>query len=374
MKDDKSKKIVQKLLKYADIKINGNKPWDIKVHKKEFYKRVLAQGSLGLGESYMDGWWDVKKLDEFFNRVLSAKIDEKVIPLSLKLKIVKSKIFNIQTKERSKKVAKEHYDLIPKLYESFLDPYNQYTCGYWKKAKKLNEAQEAKLHLICKKLQITPKDKVLDIGCGWGGFAKFASKHYKCHVTGITISDEQFKYAKKYCRGLPIKIMKLDYRDLKGKYDKILICGMIEHVGYKNYRTVMEIVNKTLKENGLFLLHTIGGNKSSTTTDPWMEKYIFPNGMLPSIKQIGKSIEGLFVMEDWHNFGADYDKTLMAWFKNFNRNWPNLKKTGKYDDRFYRMWKYYLLSIAGNFRTRYNQLWQIVLSKKGVPKGYNSIR
>jgi len=372
---DKYKKTIQRLFKHADIEVNGKRSWDIKVHNPKFYKRVLSQGSLGLGESYMDSWWDCENLDQFFYKVIRANLGEKIKgDWKLIIQSLKPKLFNMQTKQKSKKVAKEHYDLSTKLYESFLDPYNQYTCGYWKKAKNLNEAQEAKLHLICKKLKLSPKDKVLDIGCGWGGFAKFASKNYGCHVTGITISDEQLKYAQKYCQGLPVKIIKLDYRDLKIKYDKILICGMIEHVGYKNYKTLMKVVHKSLKENGLFLLHTIGVNKSSAKGDPWYDKYIFPNGMIPSLKQIGESIEDLFVMEDWHNFGTDYDKTLMAWFENFNRNWPNLKKTSKYNERFYRMWKYYLMISAGAFRSRKNQLWQIVLSKNGIPGGYESIR
>ncbi len=364
---------VQKLISHAGIKINGPDPWDIKVHNERFYGRFLSGGSLALGESYMDGWWDVEKLDEFFNKIFSSKIEKKIrISIPAISLFLRATILNTQNKIRAKKVAKEHYDLSHELYESFLDPYNQYTCGYWEKSKNLNDAQEAKLHLICKKLKLSPKDKVLDIGCGWGGFAKFASKNYKCHVTGITISDEQFKYAEKDCQGLPVKIIKLDYRDLKGKYDKILICGMLEHVGYKNYKTLMKIIHKSLKDDGLFLLHTIGKNTSSTIGDPWIDKYIFPNGMFPSVKQIGDSIEGLFIMEDWHNFGADYDKTLMAWFENFEKNWSKIKKN--YDKKFYRMWKYYLLVFAGSFRSRKNQLWQLVLSKKGIEGGYKSVR
>jgi len=370
---DKYKKTFQSLMKYANVEIDGKKPWDIKVHNPKFYKRVLAQGSLGLGESYMDGWWDCEKLDQFFYKIFSAKIENKIrINLPTIALLLKATILNTQNKVRAKKVGKQHYDLSTKLYESFLDPYNQYTCGYWKKAKNLNEAQEAKLHLICKKLKLSPKDKVLDIGCGWGGFAKFASKNYGCHVTGITISDEQLKYAQKYCQGLPVKIIKLDYRDLKRKYDKILICGMIEHVGYKNYKTLMKVVHKSLKENGLFLLHTIGVNRSSVKGDPWFDKYIFPNGMIPSLKQLTASFEELFVLEDLHNFGTDYDKTLMAWFENFKKNWDKIKHN--YDKKFFRMWKYYLLLMAGTFRARKNQLWQIVLSKNGIPGGYKSIR
>ena len=148
---------------------------------------------------------------------------------------------------------------------------------------------------------------------------------------------------------------------------------MFEHVGYKNYRKYMKVAHRCLKDDGLFLLHTIGSDKTSTTGNPWLLKYIFPNGMLPSIAQIGKSIEGLFVMEDWHNFSYDYSATTKSWWNNVDKNWDKLKS--RYDQRFYRMWKYYLLACAGGmFQARYNQLWQIVLSKKGVVGGYKSIR
>jgi len=140
-------------------------------------------------------------------------------------------------------------------------------------------------------------------------------------------------------------------------------------VGWRNYRAYMTTVAEVLAPGGLFLLHTVGSNTSSRMNDPWFDRYIFPNGLLPSIAQIGASIEGLFVMEDWHNFGIDYDKTLLAWNANFDRNWP-----GSRTDRFYRMWRYYLLAAAGMFRSREKQLWQIVLSKGGTRGGYASVR
>jgi cyclopropane-fatty-acyl-phospholipid synthase len=374
MKNSKLKETVQDILSHADIKIDGDNPWDIKIHDDQFYQQVLAQGSLGLGESYMDGWWDCQKLDEFFFRILDAKLNEKVKPtFSTFLEFTKAKIFNKQSIKRSIKSVEKHYDFRIDLYMSFLDPYNQYTCGYFKETTNLNEAQEKKLDLICNKLQIKEGDKVLDIGCGWGGFAKFSSKKYGCHVTGIGISDEQIKYAKEYCKGLPVEIVKSDYRNFKGEFDKILICGMIEHVGSKNYRKIMEMVHSSLRQEGLFLLHTIGGNKSITNaTDLWTDKYIFPNSMLPSAKQISSSAEGLYVVEDWHNFGAYYDNTLMAWYENFTSNWNKIEKY--YDNRFFRMWNFYLLSCAGSFRARKNQLWQIVFSKDGVSGGYKSFR
>jgi cyclopropane-fatty-acyl-phospholipid synthase len=253
-----------------------------------------------------------------------------------------------------------------------LDKRMTYSCGYWKNAQTLDEAQEQKLDLTCRKLSLQPEMSVLDIGCGWGSFAKYAAEKYDALVTGITVSKDQTKYVETHASNLPVQIQMIDYRDLHGQFDRIASIGMFEHVGFKNYRKFMKVAHDCLKDSGIFLLHTIGGNTSETTIDPWIQKYIFPGAMLPSIKQIGKAIEGLFVMEDWHNFSADYDKTLMAWHDNFVRNWDKIKD--HYSDEFFRLWSYYLLMCAGTFRARKNQLWQIVLSKNGIPGGYVSVR
>jgi cyclopropane-fatty-acyl-phospholipid synthase len=253
-----------------------------------------------------------------------------------------------------------------------LDKRMIYSCGYWNRAATLEEAQERKLELVCLKLGLKPGMRVLDIGCGWGGFAKFACERYNVEVDGITVSKEQFALAQSTCEGLPVNIQFLDYRQLAHRYDRVVSIGMFEHVGFKNHRTYMSKVHQSLNENGLFLLHTIGSNVTSSWTDPWINQYIFPGTLLPSIQQIGKATEGLFVMEDWHNFSADYDKTLMCWYENFLNNWEYLKNT--FDQKFFRMWKYYLLSCAGSFRARKNQVWQIVFSKNGLPGGYQSVR
>ncbi|MBU1198645.1 MAG: cyclopropane fatty acyl phospholipid synthase [Nanoarchaeota archaeon] len=364
----------KQILALADVKINGSRPWDIQVHDERIYKRVLSQGTLGLGESYMDAWWDCKALDQFFHKFLMANLRDQVQGAPVLMIALKAKLFNLQKKSRAYNIGKAHYDIGNDLYKLMLDKRMNYSCGYWKNAKTLDQAQEAKLDLICKKLGLKKGMRVLDIGCGWGGFAKYAAEKCKVKVVGITVSKEQAKLAVDICKGLNVEIKLEDYRNIKGKFDRIVSVGMIEHVGYKNYRTYMEIANNCLKDDGLFLLHTIAGNKSSVIGEPWMHKYIFPDGMLPSPVQLTKAIEGLFMIEDWHNFGADYDKTLMAWYDNFTKNWNEIKKNPKYDDRFFRMWEYYILSCAGGFRARNNQLWQIVLSKKGIPGGYESLR
>lgn len=367
------KKVIENVLARADIKINGDRPWDITVHNDQLYARVLGQGSLGLGESYMDGWWDVPHLDQFFFKLFRSDALQQV-PYSWNTicSMIQSKIMNMQSKARAFMVGEQHYDLGNDLYKAMLDSKMVYSCGYWKNATNLEQAQHDKFELICKKLDLKPGMKILDIGCGWGGLAFHAAQKYGVNVVGVTVSKEQAAYAQELCHGYPVEIRLEDYRDLKEQFDRIVSVGMFEHVGYKNYQTFIDVCHQLLKDDGLMLLHTIGGNQSYTTGDDWMDKYIFPNGMLPSIAQIALVLEGKFVMEDWHNFGADYDKTLMAWHENFQKQWPELK--ANYDDRFYRMWNYYLLSCAGLFRARYIQLWQIVLSKRGVLGGYQSVR
>ncbi|MFN7161037.1 MAG: cyclopropane fatty acyl phospholipid synthase [Candidatus Gracilibacteria bacterium] len=369
---ESAKQLVEKLLSSAGVEINGSHPWDIQVHNENLYARVLKGGTLAFGESYMDGWWDAEEIDTLITKLLCANLHDQIgSPLFL-FHSALAILSNRQTKQRALKVGEVHYDLGNDLYEAMLDKNMVYTCGYWKDATDLDTAQEAKLDLVCKKIGLKEGQKILDIGCGWGSFAKFASEKYKVHVTGITIAKEQVKLARERCKGLDVDIQLMDYREMQGSFDHIISLGMFEHVGFKNYRTYMKVAQRLLADDGLFLLHTIGGNVSTTHTDPWIEKYIFPNSMLPSVKQIAAASEGLFVMEDWHNFGTNYDKTLMAWESNFRKHWNKL--SNKYDERFYRMWRFYLLSCAATFRSRNNQLWQIVFSKKGVQGGYESIR
>jgi cyclopropane-fatty-acyl-phospholipid synthase len=366
---------VKKIIKPTGITIDGSKPWDIKIINPNFYNRVKSQGSLGLGESYMDGWWECERLDEFFYRLLVTNIPSRIgLSFPVMLSFVRAKLFNLQAIRRAFEVGEKHYDAGNDLFTAMLGKTMGYSCGYWKTANNLDQAQEAKFDLICKKLNLQKGQKILDIGCGWGSFAFYAAKNYGVNVLGITVSKEQLKLAKHLCEGLPVDFRLQDYRDLneKEKFDHIVSVGMFEHVGSKNYKNFLKIAKNFLKDDGLFLLHTIGSSKTGNNIDPWFNKYIFPNGMLPSIRDISSNAEGLFMIEDMHNFGSDYDKTLMAWHENFEKNWPELKN--KYGDKFYRMWNYYLLSLAGSFRARYIQLWQIVLSPSGVPGGYNSIR
>jgi cyclopropane-fatty-acyl-phospholipid synthase len=360
---------VENLLNSADIQINGSRPWDIKVHNEQMYTRIILKGSVGLGESYMDGWWDCDELDTFFNKILKAGLYHSFsyTPSNILL-YIKTLLTNLQSKRKAFQIGEHHYDIGNDLYAIMLDERMTYTCGYWQNAEDLNQAQTAKLELVCRKIGLKPGQKILDIGCGWGSFARYAAEVYGAEVVGITVSRKQAELARKLCSGLAVEIRLQDYRDLNEVFDHVVSLGMLEHVGSKNYRKYMQKVQECLSDDGIFLLHTIGSSVSVRKTDPWIEKYIFPNSMLPSIAQLGSAFEGLMVMEDWHNFGPDYDKTLIAWFHNFNRGWNQLKDN--YSEHFYRMWKYFLLMSAGSFRSRTNQVWQIVLSKTGLPEGY----
>lgn len=360
----KTRQLAHELLSEAGIKINGDKPWDIQVHNDNLYGRLLSDGELGLGESYMDGWWDCEALDEFINKLLRANIREKIKRnREVVFYIFKTNLFNRQKRSRAKMVGESHYDLGNDLFRLMLDKRMNYTSAYWNKAENLNDAQEAKLDLVCKKIELKPGMTILELGCGWGSFAKYAAENYGVNVVALNISKEQINLARELCKGLPVEFRLQDYREAEGKYDRVVSIGILEHIGYKNFSTYMKVTERCLKDDGLAFIHTIGNNTSTTHISIWTEKYIFPNSMLPSAAQISKAMEGLFIMEDWHNFGPDYDKTLMEWYRNFNKAWPQLKE--RYGERFYRMWRFYLLSSAGGFRSRKNQLWQIVMTKTG---------
>lgn len=361
-------RLMRDLLEQADVRIGGSRPWDMQLLAPGVPERVFAGGSMGLGESYMDGDWEVEQLDEFFNRVMRAHLEQKVRPSTVIWQALKSRFFNRQSLKRAYQVGEQHYDLGNDFYGAMLDRRMTYTCGYWKDAETLDEAQEAKLELICRKLRLEPGMRVLDIGCGWGSFMAYAAEHYDVECVGVTISREQAAWARKQYPDLPLEFRLQDYREVNDTFDRIVSVGMFEHVGNKNYRTFMDVAHRCLVDGGLFLLHTIGKNERKPYTDPWIDRYIFPNGELPSVGQIGDAVDNLFVLEDVHNFGADYDRTLMAWYENFEENWPRFAK--QLGPRFYRMWRYYLLSCAGIFRARDIQLWQWVLSKGGVEGVY----
>ncbi|WP_275666984.1 cyclopropane fatty acyl phospholipid synthase [Dyella terrae] len=368
MSQDSLKARAASLLQHAGIRLDGARPTDMHVHDERLYARVFAHGSLGLGESYMDGWWDSEDLPGMFTRILGAQLDTELKTLDTMLAHLKARFINMQRGDHAFEIGRAHYDLGNDLFEAMLGKWLMYSCGYWAEANNLDDAQEAKLDLICRKLRLQPGQRVLDIGCGWGMALKFAAERYGVQGVGITVSQEQAAYARELCGDLPVEIRLQDYRELNEPFDAVFSIGMFEHVGALNYRSFFEVARRCLRDDGLLVLHCIGSNGTPGRPDPWIEKYIFPNSMIPAASQVTEALQNLFVVEDWHNFGADYDLTLTAWRANFDAAWTQL--SAHYDDRFRRMWRFYLAVSAAVFRSRRDQLWQLTLSPHGVPGGY----
>lgn len=369
-----ARNILSSILEKADIRLNGDRPWDVRIHNDALYGRILKSGTLGLGEAYMEGWWDCDEMDVMFYKAIRAHLDDRFSSSPLPAQALKiwQSLFNLQSRKRSFEVAEKHYNFDNSMFEYMLGPSMNYSCAYWRNADNLDDAQMAKMDLICRKLKLEPGMTVLDIGCGWGALARYMKDKYDVRVSGISVSSEQIAYAREHDPENSIRWILDDYRALDEQYDRVVSVGMFEHVGYKNYNEFMRKVHQLLKKNGLFLLHTIGANHQRKGTDPWINKYIFPNGMLPSEENLTKSFADLFIMEDWQNFGADYDRTLMAWAQRLQEGHEQKKFSITEEAR--RMFRYYLLSCAGAFRARDIQLWQLVLSPEGVPGGYRSER
>ena len=363
------------LLQRARIRVNGAAPWDLQLRDAATWRRMMAHGTLGFGESYMDGQWDCERLDELVCRLLRADADHVLPPRLLPhwlAQVLRHALVNLQSVSRAFRVAERHYDLGNDLFAAMLDSRMVYSCAYWPRAATLEQAQEHKLELIGRKLELHAGERLLDVGCGWGGLAEYAARHFGCQVVGATVSKEQAALARERCAGLPVTVELADWRSLQGHWDKIVSVGMFEHVGPKNYAGYFRRMRELLADEGLFLLHTIGSERTERATNAWTERYIFPNGKLPSALEIARAAEGRFVVEDWHNFGIDYDRTLMSWWQRFERAWPQLR--ARYGERFFRMWKFYLLSSAGFFRSHQGQLWQIVLAPRGRSCEYRSVR
>ena len=366
----RAQNLLSDCLAVAGIHVNGTRPWDIAVHDDRFFGRVLAFGTLGLGESYMDGWWDCEALDEMCCRAIRARLDRRfAFRLPNVWAVVSALFVNQQTIRQSRKVGRVHYDLSNDFFEAMLDPNMQYSCALFAEGDDLASAQLRKLDWICERLRLRPGLRLLDIGCGWGGLARYAARQYGCQVVGITISREQFRYAQRWCRELDVEIRLRDYREVTERFDRVVSVGMVEHVGYKNYHTYMRAAARSLGEDGLFLCQGICGNVSRVHTDPWIKRYIFPNSVLPSVACLTRAAEGVFVLEDIKNIGPNYDPTLLAWEQNFRRAWSRF--ADRYGERFRRMWRFYLLSCAGAFRARSLQVFSMLFSKQRARVGNN---
>jgi cyclopropane-fatty-acyl-phospholipid synthase len=353
------------MLESIGIEVGGAKRHDIQVLDSSFFARVLRDGALGFGESYVDGDWESSALDETLTRLARADLNTfmgnrwHAIPRTLKARLRK-----MQSKARY--VGGHHCEVRNGLFASMLDEKMIYSCADWRDSEDLDAAQEAKLDLVCRKIGLREGMSVLDLGCGWGSFAKYAAERYGARVKGVTVSKQQVELARYRCAGLPVEILLQDDRTVVGTYDAVISLGSLEYVGSKNYRRHVDLAESCVAPDGIALVHAIGGSRSWKTPAPWNHKYMFPKAALPTVTQLGRAIEGNFVLEDVHNVGPDYDRTLMAWDENVRRAWPDLK--AGYGDRFYRMWRYYLCMRAAGFRTRQLQLYELVLTRKGPPR------
>jgi cyclopropane-fatty-acyl-phospholipid synthase len=356
------------LLAEADVRINGDRAWDLQVRDPRAYDRVLRDGSIGFGEAFMEGWLDCERVDQMAERAYRADLSRKVDMRTAVFDAFKSRINPFGSRARSYEIGRKHYDVGNDLFEIMLDEYMMYSCGYWKRAEDLVQAQQDKLAITCRKLMLEPGMRLLDIGCGWGGLARYAAEHHGVGVVGVTVSREQLELGRASCAGLPVELRYQDYREIADRFDRIVSVGMFEHVGRQHYTEFFEACDRCLEPEGLVLLHTVGYLQESVI-NPWYDKYIMPGVEFPTVKNIVDASDGHFVLEDLHTWeGAHYDRTLMAWFDRFDAGWSDLRS--RYDDVFYRMWKLYLQGCAGAFRAEQMRVWQMLFSRNGVKGGF----
>lgn len=363
----------------ADIRFDGQRPWDLQVHDSQFFGELVRRGSLALGEGYVAGQWDCDQLDELINRLLRVRANQ---PLSLRGAIsaaverLRDQLINPQSLARAFRVGRQHYDIDHRVYAATLDRRLVYSCGHWQEASSLEEAQLQKLERICRKLQMQPGQRLLDVGCGWGSLAAHAAEHHGVRVTAITVSAAQYLWVREHYGHLPIQVELCDYRSLpgllRGRFERIASVGMFEHVGQRNHPCFFRCMQQLMEADGLLLLHTIGHAGPRGGTDPWIDAYVFPGGRLPSATEVCRASAPHLRLEDWENFGGDYVRTLLAWWQNFQARWPELQ--GHLGEKFYRFWRYYLLSCAGYFRSGQGQVWQLVMSRPESSRVYRSLR
>jgi cyclopropane-fatty-acyl-phospholipid synthase len=360
------------LLAKAGVAIDGDRAWDLQVRDRRAYTRMLRDGTIGFGEAFMEGWLDCERIDLLAERAFRADLSSRFEVRAALVAAIKARLNPFGSRRRSFEIGDLHYDAGNDFFEALLDPTMAYSCGYWEEADGLLAAQRAKLDLICRKLKLEPGMRVLDIGSGWGSFARFAAEHYGASVVGITVSREQIDFATRFCAGLPATFRYVDYRDVGETFDRVVSVGMFEHVGRRYYPDFFAACARCVKPSGLVLLHTIG-QQHEQPVNAWYDKYIAPGAEIPTIANIVTTAGDALVVEDLHTFyGSHYDKTLMAWSANLDAGWDRLK--AKYGEPFYRMWKLYLQGCAAGFRTDLLRVWQFVFSRGGYPGGYASER
>ena len=361
------KTAVTSLFASAGIGIDGGGSVAIHVNDPRFYAAVLRDGELGMGESYMDGWWDCDAIDELATRfIASGLLKQAYRSPGVVFYALMARLARVGSRERAFDVGRRHYDLGNDLFEAMLDRRMIYSCAYWPDAATLEEAQDAKLDLVCRKLGLKPGQRILDLGCGWGGFASYAAERYGVSVMGVTVSREQAEFAQRRVARLPVEIRLCDYRDITGEFDHVVSIAMIEAVGLRYLETFFATVARTLRPGGRFLLHGFFANEPLGPQHArWLDRYIFPGGAAPTLWQVLKAAQGRLAVEALQRLDG-YDRTIGEWERRFLAAWPALSK--RYDERFYRMWRFYLGISRGIFRARLCHVWHIVFSHE-LPGG-----
>ncbi len=354
----------QELFALAGIKINGDQPCDIQVRNNAAFVRLFGYGSLGWGEAYVDGYWDCEQLDDFVCRCLIANLTGHFRPSDFLL-FLRARLLN---RSFPTLAVPKHYESGIELFEKMLDQRLIYSSGYWKNATTLNEAQEHKLDLVAEKLGLKAGMKVLDIGCGWGGAIRYFAERYKVSGLAVTTSKNQYDVACQTCKDLPIEIRLHDYREVSEQFDCSYSIEMLGHLKPKHYKHYFQFVNRTLREGGSHLVQVAGSSMRAVRSDPWVQRYIFPGGYVPAPSQLIAAAQASLNLEDWQILTKDHDQTFMAWHENLSAAWKDFEE--EVDERTVRMWRYYLLSFAGVFRSNASQLWQIVFSKSAVNPTY----
>ena len=359
--------------KYIIGQPDKNDPIEIKITDKSLHYKLFLNPDLYFGEAYTEGtlYFEKGTLTNFINLALENIGKTQINKFNQILNRLRGsfrRLTNFNFIKKSKMNASHHYDISDDLFFLFLDPLKQYSCGYFKKENdSLEQAQINKINHIIKKLDIKPNQKILDIGCGWGYFAIEIAKQHKCKVTGITLSDNQYKYAINKVKELnltnQVDIQLSDYREITEKYDRIVSIGMFEHVGRKFYTSFFKQIYNLLNNKGLALLHTIGSIDTPRDPQPWITKYIFPGGYTPSLSQIAFPIEksGLIV-SDLEVLKIHYAHTLRYWKERFFKNKD--KVVNMFDERFFRMYEFYLTSCEAAFKSGDQVVYQFQLSKE----------
>jgi cyclopropane-fatty-acyl-phospholipid synthase len=349
------------------------KPLTLKILNKKLNYKLLINPELSFPEAYMNGEIKIENgtLLDFLNLTFKNLGRSEINTTGYFIKKILHAyrfLTNFNLPLRSKKNVEHHYDLGEELYNLFLDKkFRMYSCAYWKSTEEsLEQAQQNKINHIIKKLDLRTGQKVLDIGCGWGGLCFEMAKQSECEVTGITLSKNQYEYCIKKSKELKLDnqchFELLDYRHLKGKFNRIVSVGMVEHVGRKFYKTFFKKINDLMTEDGLSLIHTIGSTEPKSPPQPWISRYIFPGGLVPSGSDLIDAIEktGL-VLTDMESLIRHYDQTLKAWLERFQDNRSKAKKM--YDERFCKMWEFYLASCSAAFKYRDLLVYQLQIAK-----------